>query len=85
MTENVYHVRTPTRLAAAAVLMATLAACGGGPAEPAAAPPAHEHGSAAPSDPTALPLRAGERFVELTTATPYTPEPPNGGTTSTGA
>ena len=36
----------------------------------------HETSSAAP----ALPLRAGERFVNLTMPEPYTPTAPNGGT-----
>ena len=80
--------KTPARapLAAVVVLLSLLAACGGESSEPSsapateAAPSDHPHPSEAPVDDTALPLRKGERFVTLTAANPYTPEPPNGGT-----
>ncbi|WP_188189332.1 monooxygenase [Nonomuraea sp. SYSU D8015] len=66
---------------AAALLLAVvlLASCG---AAAPAAPAGHEgHGGhATTSTPAAAPLRAGERFVSLTMAEPYTPGPPNGGT-----
>jgi hypothetical protein len=61
--------------------MSTLAACGDSSASSAGAEASpHPHASAGPSDEKALPLRDGERFVELTMAEPYTPKPPNGGT-----
>ena len=69
----------PARLAVA-VLLLTLPACGdGSTGAKASSQVAHGHSSAAPSD-GALPLREGERFLELTTAQAYTPKPPNGGT-----
>jgi hypothetical protein len=40
---------------------------------------AHGHGAGA-SPPPPTPLRAGERFVDLTMPQPYTPQAPNGGT-----
>ncbi|GAA1032796.1 hypothetical protein GCM10009557_32450 [Virgisporangium ochraceum] len=56
-----------------------LTACGSG--EPAAAPRPHDghtaHGSAPPPPPA--PLRAGERFVELSMPEAYTPKAPRGG------
>ncbi|TMR98695.1 monooxygenase [Nonomuraea basaltis] len=74
------------RLAQAVALLVAvvlLAACGS-TASPAAhsghaTPPGHS-GHATTSTPAASPLRAGERFVNLTMAEPYTPGPPNGGT-----
>src|SRR5689334_24416470 len=48
-------------------------------AAPAAGTGAHAgHGPA--TTPVAAPLRTGERFVDVTMATPYTPKAPNGGT-----
>ena len=82
-------MRTPTRLAAAGTLLFGLVACGqGGSAQPSAPPPAgghsttaaHGHTAPGAADDAALPLRAGERFLQLTAAKPYTPAPPNGGT-----
>ncbi|PRY23909.1 monooxygenase [Pseudosporangium ferrugineum] len=59
-------------------LLTTVSACGGGDSgSTEAAAPAHIHAS---SQAPALPLRSGERFVELSVAQPYTPAPPNGGT-----
>lgn len=72
--------------AAAAALLSLLAACGTESREPSSAPSpevatsGHPHDSEAASDDTALPLRKGERFVELTASKPYTPKPPSGGT-----
>jgi len=81
-------MRTPTRLAAAGVLLFALVACGeGGSPQPSTTPPTGGHSTTATHGHTApgaadgaLPLRPGERFVELTMARPYTPTPPNGGT-----
>jgi hypothetical protein len=79
-TESLLAMRTPVCLAAATLLLSTLAACGGGSDSSTAAEASpHPHPSASAPD-GALPLRAGERFVELAMAEPYTPEPPNGGT-----
>jgi hypothetical protein len=44
--------------------------------QPAAPAPVHSHPS---TEAPAQPLRAGERFVQLTMTEPYTPAPPNGG------
>jgi Copper type II ascorbate-dependent monooxygenase, C-terminal domain len=83
----------PAALGAALLL---LAACGGGspaptqaqqPAPRAAAtkaattdPETHAGHASAGAPAKTLPLRAGERFMDLTMAEPYTPRPPNGGT-----
>lgn len=74
------------RIAVAAVALAVVgasAACGG-----KAAGPGGQAGSGSPTHnghgqfvlPSPAPLRAGERFVTLTMAQPYTPAAPNGGT-----
>ena len=72
-------------LAGAVATMMTVAACASNPAGPNGSAatnggesphPSHDTSSAAP----ALPLRAGERFVNLTMPEPYTPAAPNGGT-----
>src|SRR5664279_6095292 len=80
--------RRPLRklvLAGAVATMMTVAACASNPAGPNGSAatnssesphPSHDTSSAAPS----LPLRAGERFVNLTMPEPYTPAAPNGGT-----
>ncbi len=72
-------------MAAVAVLamVGATAACGGKGGAPAAqagpASPTHDgHGQFAVPSPA--PLRAGERFVTLTMAQPYTPAAPQGGT-----
>ncbi|MFI7703028.1 monooxygenase [Nonomuraea sp. NPDC049480] len=67
------------RTAALLVSVVLLASCG---AQSTAAPAgrASHSGHAVTSTPMASPLRAGERFVNLTMAEPYTPGPPNGGT-----
>jgi Copper type II ascorbate-dependent monooxygenase, C-terminal domain len=82
----------PAALGAALLL---LAACGGGttpatqprqPAPPAASAGAATGAQAHSGHPSAgtparsQPLRAGERFMDLTMSQPYTPHPPNGGT-----
>ncbi|MCA2215528.1 monooxygenase [Jidongwangia harbinensis] len=76
---NMVELRTgPAVAVVVGALLATVSACGNsdsGITEPAA--PSHSHAS---SDAPALPLRPGERFVELTVAKSYTPTPPNGGT-----
>ena len=74
------------RLLLAAVLLAATAACAGvpRPAPPAAvattsgAGTAHAAHSSHPAAPD-QPLRAGERFVDLTLPAPYTPAAPHGG------
>ncbi|GAB3410016.1 monooxygenase [Flindersiella endophytica] len=54
-------------------------ACGSGSAEPEAhAPSPTSHSVSSP--PAAQPLRAGERFRNLSLPEPYTPSAPNGGT-----
>jgi hypothetical protein len=65
------------RTAALLVVAVLLASCG---ASSTAAPAGHAGHSAASTTPAAAPLRAGERFVNLKMAQPYTPGPPNGGT-----
>ena len=60
-----------------------VAACGNGSAgsTPPAAPPASSHaGHGSAAVPATAPLRAGERFVNLSLPQPYTPAAPNGGT-----
>ena len=73
----------------AGVVAVLVAGCtaGAAPAElPAAAgsaaggPTGHSGHPTQPSTPPAAPLRAGEWFVRLAMAQPYTPSPPNGGT-----
>jgi hypothetical protein len=62
-----------------AVVGASLVACQGDPgqAPPETTPhPTHTDPGAAGS----VPLRDGERFINLSMARPYTPKPPNGGT-----
>jgi hypothetical protein len=76
----------PALAVAAVALLLGAAACAAGPdsGEPAAAPPVasagphtgHSGGSAPPP----APLRAGERFVDVGLAQPYTPAAPSGGT-----
>ena len=53
-------------------------AASGAPAASSAAPT--EHAGHTAKAPAALPLRAGERFLNLTMPQPYTPSAPNGGT-----
>ena len=70
-------------IAAAMVVavVATTTACGkrGDPAGQAGSSPSHNgHGQFTPPSPA--PLRAGERFLTLTMAQPYSPAAPNGGT-----
>ena len=74
-------------LAAAAAVIVLTAGCSGEPearieGAPTAVPAAgaSEHASHHPAPPAAAPLRAGERFLRLDMARPYTPVPPNGGT-----
>ncbi|MEV0379287.1 monooxygenase [Nonomuraea sp. NPDC050643] len=67
------HLRT----AALLVVVVLLASCGVAPTS--AAPAGHSGHAAKPTAP-ASPLRAGERFVNLTMAEPYRPARPNGGT-----
>lgn len=70
------------RTGAAVMALATVlavAACSptaDDPAAPTAADPHSAHGGASAAPPQ--PLRAGERFVDLTMAEAYTPEPPEG-------
>ncbi len=61
------------------VIAASLAACSGDgqPVQPTDASPHSTHTQAAPG---AVPLRDGERFINLSMSRPYTPKPPNGGT-----
>ena len=70
-------------LAGAVATMMTVAGCASNPAGPNGSAatkggesphPSHDTSSAAP----ALPLRAGERFVNLTMPEPYTPTPRSG-------
>ncbi|MFL6141433.1 MAG: hypothetical protein ACJ72N_06125 [Labedaea sp.] len=73
------------RVVVAATVALTVAACGSAPAPQGAggdgsAPETHSghvHGSAPPP---AVPLRDGERFLEIGLAQPYQPAPPQGGT-----
>ena len=68
-------------LAAAAVTTAVaVAACGADPADPAAPAASGTHSAHAGAAPP-LPLRAGERFVDLSMSEAYTPAPPEGGGT----
>lgn len=90
MTNRRGSLRALARAAGAFAVVAMvvpLAACGAGSAQPAAGgdASASAHAAAHSGHDTAavaapLPLRAGERFLELTVSTPYTPSPPNGGT-----
>ncbi|WP_117210044.1 monooxygenase [Allorhizocola rhizosphaerae] len=74
------------RLTVAAIVLAmagAATACGGNPVNPTgqagSSSPSHNgHGQFVPPSPA--PLRAGERFVTLTMAQPYSPSAPNGGT-----
>ncbi|MEU4693497.1 monooxygenase [Actinoplanes sp. NPDC023714] len=86
----------PALAVAAVALLLGAAACAAGPAveEPAAAPAASSadphsadphsadphSGHSAGSAPPPTPLRAGERFVDVGLAQPYTPAAPSGGT-----
>jgi len=71
----------------AVAAVVAVAGCAAAASTPAAAPapagtstaPAATHGHAAPTEPAA-PLRAGERFTNVSAARPYPPDPPNGGT-----
>jgi hypothetical protein len=79
--------RTRKRLIAAATMLATavaVAACANGDADdpPAAAssPSGTHAGHGKFKPPPAAPLRAGERFVNVTMPERYTPSAPNGGT-----
>jgi hypothetical protein len=60
----------------ALLLVAPVSACAGQSQPPPGEAAAVHHHSFAP----ALPLRAGERLLDLTVAQPYRPVPPNGGT-----
>jgi Copper type II ascorbate-dependent monooxygenase, C-terminal domain len=61
------------------VMAASPAACSrtGGQVQPTGASPHSTHTEAAAG---AVPLRDGERFINLSMPRPYTPKPPNGGT-----
>jgi hypothetical protein len=87
MTQRTTPLRTLSRAAGAVattiavVLIAACAASTGGTAGgggTAAGATAHT-GPHPSSTPAAQPLRAGERFLDLTVSKPYTPSPPNGG------
>jgi Copper type II ascorbate-dependent monooxygenase, C-terminal domain len=74
----------PVGVLAATVAVVLLTACGSSPAGTPGATPAggtaHAgHDTSAPAA-SVQPLRAGERFLELSVSKPYTPSPPNGGT-----
>ncbi|MFJ8964744.1 hypothetical protein ACIRG5_35690 [Lentzea sp. NPDC102401] len=73
------------RLGAAAVALATaftVVACGSNTGNGVAPPSAGSHNAHSGQPPAAqLPLRAGERFVDLKMAESYTPQPPEGGGT----
>jgi len=69
------------RTAAALTALLLLGACASDPeppAAPAATSPHAAHSGA--SAPPPVPLRSGERFVDLALPKPYTPAAPNGGT-----
>jgi hypothetical protein len=90
MTNQTRPLRSLARaagvVAAAVAILLPVAACGSGPTgTPGGAPPASAHPSGHGGHDTAAvaaaqPLRAGERFLDLTVPKPYTPSPPHGGT-----
>ncbi|MDT7582094.1 MAG: hypothetical protein QOK35_3358, partial [Pseudonocardiales bacterium] len=90
MTNQTRPLRSLARaagvVAAAVAILVPIAACGSGSTGTAGgAPPTGAHASGHGGHDTAAvaaaqPLRTGERFLDLTVSTPYTPSPPNGGT-----
>jgi hypothetical protein len=82
--------RTPARAAGAVAttmaVLALVAACGASPGGIAAGGAPSDDGTAHAGHDTSAPvaavepLRAGERFLNLSVSKPYTPSPPNGGT-----
>src|SRR6266542_3242760 len=79
-TRQIRPLLAAAAAAAALVLVASCASGSGGSrqAQPTPSSTAHDHPGA--SQPPAAPLRAGERFVNLTMPESYTPAAPNGGT-----
>jgi hypothetical protein len=76
MTARTRHRRT---IAAVSVAIAmTVTACGSDSVGSGAVAPHTGHGTASPAP--VQPLRAGERFLDLTMSRPYTPSAPSGGT-----
>jgi copper type II ascorbate-dependent monooxygenase-like protein len=85
MTTRTGPLRTFARAAASMAAVILFAACGSSSAGSAGGgAPATATGHAASHTsspiPAAQPLRAGERFLDLTVSRPYTPSPPTGGT-----
>ena len=89
MTQRTTPLRTLSRAAgsvATTIGVVLVAACGSSPAGTAGgggtSADATAHAGPHTSSPIAAaqPLRAGERFLNLTVSKPYTPSPPNGGT-----
>lgn len=82
------YARRAAAAAAALVGLVLVSSCSASPAPDRAAVPAASAATASPSGahgthaapPPAAPLRAGERFVNLSMPQPYTPVAPNGGT-----
>src|SRR6266511_2152759 len=72
------QIRPLLAAAAAAAALVLVASCASRQAQPTPSSTAHDHPGA--SQPPAAPLRAGERFVNLTMPESYTPAAPNGGT-----
>jgi hypothetical protein len=82
MTNRTDLVRTLALTAGAVATTMAIAACATNSAGSTGAPTGtatHVHSGASSAAPP-QPLRAGERFVNLTVPQPYTPTPPNGGT-----
>jgi hypothetical protein len=79
-----YPIRSARRFVAAIIALAAVALVGacstGGAGTPSAASSGSAHAGPGWSAPPAAPLRAGERFVNVTMPQPYTPAAPNGGT-----
>ena len=76
MTTRTGPLRTFAQAAAMMVAVILVAACG------SSAGNHDRHATSHTSSPIAAaqPLRAGERFLDLTVSRPYTPSPPTGGT-----
>jgi hypothetical protein len=81
-----YHVPHARQFVAATIALATVilvSACAtSGTGKPSAASSSSgaAHGGHGRAAPAAAPLRAGERFVNVSMSQPYTPTAPNGGT-----
>jgi hypothetical protein len=78
VTKRIRHRRTSGLAAGLVAATMMVTACASDSPAPQAAAPHTGHGISSPA-PT-QPLRAGERFLDLTMAKPYAPSAPSGGT-----